>query len=255
MVAERLGIRLIEDPEYRLEGAYDYNEARITVNPTIWPDRLEFTFYHEVTHHLLEIDKNLISDLDATGADYRSQDRAKEFACDVGAAEFLIPHRRLRELTVDKEWDGDLLRCVHKSFSASWVACVLQLAVVAPHACLGVVCKPDVTSAFAAESFWPDSARTVSNLVVIHSMPSESMKYPLARGTPIPSDHLFRYCFDDGSDYKDRSYIPFRSGKRMQCDCVAIRVGPVVLGMLHVSSPPPVGQLTLDDLLCGTEGF
>ena len=254
-MAERLGVRLIEDPDYGLEGTYDYNQATITVNPTIWPDRLEFTFYHEVTHHLLEIDKNLISDLDATGADYRSQDRAKEFACNVGAAEFLVPHRRLRDLTVDKEWDGDLLRCVHKSFAASWIACVLQLAVVAPHACLAVVCKPDVTSAFGAESFWADSARTASNLAVLHSMQSESMKYPLGRGTPIPSDHLFRYCFDDGSDYKDRSYVPFRSGKRMQCDCVAIRVGPVVLGMLHVSSPPPVGQLTLDDLLCGTEGF
>ena len=245
-VAEGLGVGLREDSRIgKLIGMYDYSGPTITINPTLWRDRVEFTFYHEITHHLLELDGSLISYLQDHVKDSPSHQRTIERACNVGAAEFLVPHASVRTLAEQSNWDADLIRCVHGSFGASWIASLLQIASIAPHSCIAVVFGLEEYSHCSEETIWGTNARLSISPVVLNSLSSNSMKYWLARGTLLPSDHPFFHSWMEGIDIDEHGYIPYKSGKRQPCRCVGLRRGGIVLGLLHAGTPVPIGQRRL----------
>ena len=186
-VAEALGLTLIEDPSIapRL-GAYSPDPPTIFINPQIWVDRAEFTFYHEVVHHLLTRDKSFISYLHDAVSDNNAFDRAIERACNIGAAEFLLPHSQVLDLASNSEWNAHLIRKLHQSFPASWIACVLQIASVAPHACVGVVCGAGSSAQVHSRQLLPSSGQSSDHLVILHSVSSQSMRYSVARSTVVP---------------------------------------------------------------------
>lgn len=221
---------------------YDSSGPTIVLNPSLWTDRVEFTFYHEVTHHLLENDGTLISFLH----DHIREDRpfhwTIERACNTGAAEFLVPRNSTLEIARTSNWDADLIRTVYREHSASWIACTLQIASVAPHSCLGLVCGPEAASGKASENMWGSQQKSRANIVVLHSLSSNSMKYWLAKGTRIPFDHTLSLTWGQGNDTDERDYIPYRSGRRQPCRCVGLRRSGIVLALLHAEDPMPPNQ-------------
>ena len=242
-VAEGLGVGFHEDSTIgKHVGMYDYLGPTIIINPSQWKDRVEFTFYHEITHHLLEVDGSLISYLQDHVQDSDSHDRTIERACNVGAAEFLIPHHSVRTLAEQSNWDAELIRCVHGSFGASWIASLLQIASIAPHECIAVVCGIAEGSRSSNEAIRGELNRPGASPVVLHSLSSNSMKYWLARGAQLPADHPLFSSWTEGIDIDEHGYIPYRSGKRQPCRCVGLRRSGIVLGLLHAGLLVPPGQ-------------
>jgi Zn-dependent peptidase ImmA (M78 family) len=63
-----------------------------------WAPRAEFTIYHEITHHLLDEDGEILEHFtDLLANDSVAFDREIERCCDRGAAEFLMPRTRVAE--------------------------------------------------------------------------------------------------------------------------------------------------------------
>ncbi len=97
-IAKHLDIEVKEEYHPFDEGQYMPKNPPITNSPIIVldsrigdADRLNFTFFHEITHHLVREDDELYSFLH----EYTPQDQdfkaALEHYCNIGAAEFLIP--------------------------------------------------------------------------------------------------------------------------------------------------------------------
>ena len=245
-IADKLGFHYRQDSSIAPNlGIYIPDPPSITIDPIIWKDRAAFTFFHEVTHYLLDKDGRLISYLHDAVKDEFEFRQTIERACNTGAAEFLIPHSEVLRLASGVQWDSQLIRKVHRSFSASWVACVLQIASVAPHDCIGVVCGQNSNSQVQPSRLRANSVDSTGHLEVLHSISSNSMKYSVARGTRVPIEHAFWSVWETGLDVDVQSFIPYRSGKRQPCRCVGARQGPVILGLLHAIDPPDPRQLRL----------
>ena len=75
-------------------------------------------------------------------------------------------------------------------------------------------------------------------LHVVYSASSPATKYWLARGTNIPDAHLINQAFLEAQHLEGESYVPFRSGNQMPCDCEALPDKDRVYVLFHLTSPP-----------------
>ena len=81
------------------DGAFVEGEAKIIVNSNVTSvERRNFTFFHELTHHLVREDDDLYSYLHDAYVDPEAFDKTIEFLCNIGAAEMLLPRDQVREL-------------------------------------------------------------------------------------------------------------------------------------------------------------
>lgn len=228
-----------------LEGKTIVINSRIQNN-----ERKKFTQFHEVTHHLLNEDGELISTLyDATFNQEEEYKRKLEQLCNIGAAEFLMPRERIANLYKETGFKVDLIPLVADKFETSTIATTIQLAQVAPHACITAICEygliPNETSPDQG-SFVEDKDSTLKKkLHVVYSASSAAAKYPLARNTRIPDDHPITQAFSQVQSIGEKTYIPFPSGKKMPCFCEALPDKGRVYAMFHLTPPPNPDQLTL----------
>jgi hypothetical protein len=213
---------------------------RVVVDLNIrWAPRTEFTIYHEITHHLIEEDGEIIEHFtELLRHDPATFDREIERCCDRGAAEFLMPRTRVAETIRTEGFSVDLVGLVAERHGASLIASALQLAHCAPVECYVVLCS------FGAI---PRSRPRRRGLYVDYAGASPTRRYPLARFSPVPADHILSHLRDGRGRADGASYVPFPSGKRMPCNCEAEKLGSFVAGILSFGhAAAPRGQMSFD---------
>jgi hypothetical protein len=204
------------------------------------PGRREFTVFHEIVHYLLNQDGEMIEYFtEKLRNDDRAYRAAIERCCNLGAGEFLIPREKVRVAIREHGFSVELVARLAGDSSASIAAAATQLAFNAPVDCYVVVCFYDVSPR------WPHALGLYAESAV-----RASGAFPIARGTMIPTDHLFHRVWDANRPLADDGYIPFASGKRFPCKhAEATRIGNQVVGILYCDQPPAKGQPRLFELL------
>ena len=215
-------------------------------------ERKQFTRFHEVTHHLINEDEELISMLhDATWDQHGEYERQVERLCNIGAAEFLMPHEEFTKLYKEQGFSVELIPFAANYFGSSAIATTIQLAQVAPISCITAICEyglmPSKTAQSQRSLFDEENHTLKPKLHVVYSASSPATKYWLTRDTNIPADHLINQAFLDAQHLEGESYVPFRSGNRMPCYCEALPDGDRVYTLLHWGTRlnPNPDQLTL----------
>ena len=218
-------------------------------------DRKRFTQFHEVMHYLIDKDEELISMLhDATWDQVGEYDRQVERLCNIGAAEFLMPRAEFTKLYKEKGFNVELIPFAAKRFTSSVIAATIQLAQVAPNSCITAICEyglmPNETMISQDRLFDEEEFTPKPKLRVLYSASAPITKYWLARGTNIPDDHLIHQAFLEVQHLEGESYVPFRSGKKMPCNCEALpdRDRNRVYVLFHLTPPPNSAQLDLFEI-------
>ena len=230
---------------------------RILINSRIRSEeRKRFTQAHEVMHYLFNEDGELISFLhDLTFNQNDECDRQLEKFSNIGAAELLMPSRAFTKFYKEQGFNVGLILYASRYFKSSTIAATIQLAQVAPHLCLTAICEsgliPNETGCHA-HLFGEEDISTKRKLHVVYSAPSPTTKYRLAKYTEIPEDHLINQAFSQTQLVEGKSYVPFRSGRKMPCRCEALADGGRIYVLFHLSTPPSStdpDQMTLDTYL------
>jgi len=233
-----VGLRYRRDPLHtKSDGALI--EGCVVVSKAVtWSPRTEFTIYHEILHHLLLEDGELIefftSALRSNPHDYEA---AIERCCHQGAAEFLMPQDQIREIIAARRFSADLILEIAEKYGASIIAASIQLAVCAPIDCFVVLCS------YGPVARWPP----YTGLHVEYAFPSWRGRrhYWLARFSKVPSDHLIAEAWNAQADGDGPSYVPFPSGKRMPCHCQARLLHRRICAILALEDGVPESQLAL----------
>lgn len=216
-------------------------------------ERIQFTLFHEITHHLIDVDEELISILhDATWNQNGEYERQVERLCNIGAAEFLMPHEEFAKLYQEQGFSVDLILSAARHFGSSTIATAIQLAQIAPHSCIIAICEYGLIANEAIltqrQLFNKENCASKPKLHVIYAASSPATKYMLARDVTIPNDHIANQAFIAGHRLEGKSYIPFRKGNQMPCECEALpdKDRNRVYVVFHLSPPPTLNpdQLT-----------
>jgi len=203
-------------------------------------ERKRFTQFHEIMHHILKDDEDLIAALTEHVYNQNGEyDRQLEKFCNIGAAEFLMPSEEFRKLYEQKGFNVELILYAAHHFKSSTIAATIQLAQVAPNKCITAICEFATNGSISPETnlFNEKYFSAKSRLHVTYSALSPTAKYPLAKNTVIPNDHLIHDAFLEDKMVEGKSWVPFRSGKNMPCHCEALADGERVYVLFHLSPP------------------
>jgi hypothetical protein len=148
-----------------------------------------------------------------------------------------MPCRRVAEAIRAETFSVDLVGIIAERHGASLIASALQLAHCAPVECYVVLCSHGSV---------PRIRPRRRGLYVDYAGASPTRRYPLARFSPVPGDHILAYAWKDQDFAEGASSVPFRSGGYMPCHCEARPLGSFVAGILSFEKPPPEGQLSLN---------
>jgi len=236
-LAKDLDIRVVSGSLGSSKEGAAFQDVIITDPSIRSEERRVFTFYHEITHHLIRRNDELLSvihDQCRTDEDYH---RVNEWLCNTGAAEFLMPREMVLERIRRTGFSSLLISGLYVTTRASRTAICVQLALCAIHRCIAMVCRvfPQV-----GDSGLFGQLASVTTLRVDTAVSSESMRYSVAHGTAISKDHLLWHSYraNDGRLCSGRASIPFRSGSIWSVDCEALRVGEQLFAIFNVDSPP-----------------
>ncbi len=204
----------------------------------LWTPRVEFTIYHEIMHHLMDEDGEIIEYFTALlHNDDRAYKREIERCCHKGAAEFLMPRARVVEAIRNEGFSVDLIELLAGRHGASIIASALQLAHCAPVDCFVVLCAHG-----PIPRGWPRRR----GLYVDYVGAPPQRKYMLARFSPVRADHVLADARKARTFAEGKTYVPFPSGNYMPCYCEAKPLGPFVAGILLFGEVPPQGQMSFD---------
>ena len=199
-------------------GAYIEEERKIIINSTVTSDeRRQFTAYHELVHHLIREDDELYSYLHDAYEDSRDFDRTIELVCNIGAAELLLPREKVGSLFETKGFSLELVPQLCQQGCVSGPAALIQLVQCAPNHCYGVVCDfgiPPNSENANQQAFI--RTQQINTLYTLYTIWSPSAKYPIARFTKIPKNHMLMQSRVDDCLIKGKDRIPFRSGTDWQ---------------------------------------
>lgn len=203
-------------------------------------ERKRFTQFHEIMHYILKDDEDLIAALTEHVYNQKGEyDRQLEKFCNIGAAEFLMPSEEFRKLYEQKGFNVELILYAAHHFKSSTIAATIQLAQVAPNECITAICEFATNDSISPETnlFNEKYPSVKSRLHVTYSATSPMAKYPLAKHTVIPNNHLIHDAFLEDNAVEGKSWVPFRSGKNMPCHCEALADGERVYVLFHLSPP------------------
>lgn len=212
------------------------------------PDRLNFTFFHEVSHHLACQDDELYSFIhEYASVDDKHFNAVLERYCSVGAAEFLIPAEEVRKVIEQQGFSIKLVQHLEPSYPASKPAIAIQLAQCAAHQCFVAVCEwGQMPRQRAAQASFLSPVNSGPRLYVLYASSSPSTKYPIGRFVPVPSDHVMALAYQGQNAIRGTAPILFRSGNRAwKCECEAFYYKAKVYAAFNVTPPTSPGQLRL----------
>lgn len=179
------------------DGAYDPENGVVLINSQLSSGRQRFTLAHEISHALLLGDDDLLSDIhDAFEGD--ALEEVIETLCNVGAASILIPASLLEEVLQLESRAQGFAKLVQRA-DVSNSAAAIALADSTPEPVLYALC-----------------VGAQNQLSVRVSASSPRVKYSLSTGTPIPAEHPISLALATNMPLeKERSYVPFRSGRKV----------------------------------------
>jgi hypothetical protein len=247
-IEQRFGVDICEEVlPMDKDGAYIESESKIVININITSvERRQFTLFHELVHHLIRGDGDLYSYLHDTYEDTNDFDRTIELICNIGAAEFILPRSKVRNLIEFQGFSINLVPQLCYQELVSGPAALIQLIQNAPNSCYGVICDygipPNSTNSNQHSFIRGQQERT---LYILYSMWSPSAKYSLARLTQIPKDHLLMRVLSEDRMIEGIERIPFRSGTDWKVPAEAIYFRGKVYGIFNVKPPPSNLQLRL----------
>lgn len=245
-ITQKLGIKVKEENLPFSEGSYvPLSPPQIIIDPRINdPDRRNFTFFHEITHHLIAQDDDLIEFLNEYA--YHNEEHTLERLCNVGATEFLAPLREVQALIQEQGFHISLIEVLDQLFPASKPALALQLAEAAPHQCVVVVCEYGLPPTRGQEqSGFSFASPLQPYLFVQYAATSPLCKYPCGRFAAIPSDHLIGAAFQNRRSLKGQANIPLPSGKLWTTDCDAHFYLGKIYAAFNITPAPAKEQLSL----------
>lgn len=220
------------------------SKPTILINPVRGvQERLNFTFYHEVTHHLIKQDDELYGFIHEYG--FQGFDKTLEHYCNIGAAEFLIPLKEIQQLVKQKGFSIRLVHELDNTCSASKPAIVIQLAQAADHKCIIVVCEYGFLQNQNQLQTRMDSEERMPQLFVQYASSSPSCKYKCSRFVPIPKHHLIYGAYLDQGYIKKKDKTVFKSGNNWPVDCEAFFYKGKVFAVFNFSMPVPANQMSL----------
>lgn len=213
------------------------------------PERVRFTLYHEICHHLLRQDEELWSELHDCVARDRDFGAVVERLCNLGAAEFLLPRSYIRPILETEGVSVALIERLAGHFKASRLATAIQIVDCATHACILVVAARVEPPSIRHPRMLSPGNSSPAPLVVERAMPSRKARYTVGRHTPIRRTSIIAAA-EAGEERRvlsERDWVPVRSGKKWEVDAEAVRLGTRVYSLFHLESPVPpcAGQLRL----------
>jgi hypothetical protein len=250
-VAAYLGV-MVKEARLPLgdEGQYIPGDPSIiVVDPRVGdPERLNFTFFHEATHHLICQDDALYSFIhEYASADAGSFDAVLERYCNAGAAEFLIPAEDVRQVIAERGFSIKLVEHLESIYPTSKPAIAIQLAQCAAHRCFVIVCEfGQMPQRQLPQASFISPVNSGAQLYVLYASSSPPTKYPIGRFVPVPNDHVIALAYQSQDLVKDVAPILFRSGNRgWQCECEALYYKGRVYAAFNASPPISPQQLCL----------
>jgi hypothetical protein len=203
---------------------------------------LNFTYYHEISHHIIRQDGDLYSFLDGIATQKSDFIAVIDRFANIGAAEFLIPSEDLSLLLYERGFSIQLIPELDQQYPASKPAIAIQLAQCASHPCFVVLCEygqiPDNNS--AQRNLVDVPYGNPPKLYVRYSSNSPSQeKYSIAKYSVIPQNHILNLAFQNQQFIKGRDRIPFKSGNGWDVDCEAMFYKGRVYGVFNISRPTP----------------
>lgn len=247
----RLGLTVARAPlAAGVEGCLVFEQRLVCLNSNeMWTTREQFTIFHEITHFLLEDDGELIEYFAATlGTDKSRYKLEIERCCNMGAAEFMIPRRRVREAIAADGLSVQLIPMLAGQCGCSMVAAAFQVADCAQERCYVAICTYGCPPGAAQRGLrlFPDRGHAaLEQLYLEHTARSPSTRYPLARYASVPEDHLFASVWSEGGEAAADTFVPFPSGRRQSCFGRAMRLNQRVIGLLLLERPVPKAQMVL----------
>ena len=216
-LARGLDARLVYTDLGARDGAFDPEHGVILIDRKASPQRQRFTLAHEVSHALLLHDDDLLSSLHDVFEGERLES-AIETLCNVGAAAILLPPDLQDEVLLRYGPSGRALAELSRRADVSASSAMYALAERSAGAVLYALCSR-VGGRRLEEGVSGRQRRAQTGaqrpVVVRASAETAGARYSLRPGTPIPEDHPVVLALDTGLEQGGRSYVPFRSGRKM----------------------------------------
>ena len=203
---------------------------------------LNFTYYHEISHHIIRMDDDLYAFLDNIAQQKNDFTALIDRFANIGAAEFLIPSDDLSLFLQEKGFGVQHIPELDERYPASNPAIAIQLAQCATHLCFVVLCEYGhlSTGDVAQRSLVEVPSDNQPKLYVRYSSNSPGQeKYSIASYSIIPKNHILSLAFQNQQFIKGRDRIPFKSGKGWNVDCEALYYKGRVYGVFNTSRPDP----------------
>lgn len=241
-IAKQFNLRLESKP-LTTDGALAH--PTIILNSSVTsPYRRAFTFYHELTHHLINTDDDLISQIhECVG----SVDDTIERLCNIGAAEFLIPSQKVVEHIHENGLTASAVFDLARENNVSYLATAIQLVSYSPVDCYLVICQlQDAISSNAQSTLNLDfTVSSSKELAIVHSFKSPKAKYSIARYTPIAKNHPIAQVYSSKKRFEGRALMPFRSQRQWEVNCDAVYIQDSVYAIFFEELPVSKYQLRL----------
>jgi uncharacterized protein DUF955 len=185
--------------------------------------RRQFTFYHELMHHRIEHDDEMLSLFaDATPvADAALMERL----CDVRAAELLLPGEDVQRLVQQHGLAPSTIPVLCQCYEASSIAAALQMVHTATTPCYLVIAGPSGAA----------YRRQGPRLVMQYTAASPEARYTIQRGQPVPADHPITAAWAHaGTVVRTQVPLPFARGHGWAVLCEALAFRRRVFAVFHV---------------------
>lgn len=237
-IAESLKLTISEQTGMK-EDAY-LLDRQIVINQDItFGERRNFSFFHEISHHLISTDDEILSFLMEFHAG-KEKDFAQyiETLCNFGAGEFLAPIAEIRQQISQEKFSIALIQKLDSVFPASKPAILFQLARAATHKCTLVIIDRGVVPQPTRHKIFHNTPITQEQYYILYSATSKRNKYRPGRYTIIPKYHILRNAFEEQSFVSGKDFIPYKSGNRNhKCDCEAMYLQGKVYGLFNLAQP------------------
>lgn len=258
-VARFLGIEVVEQAiQGREEGLYipgGSPKIVLDLEKFVHPDRVNFTFFHEISHHLIRTDDELYSffhDGFFVGSPQPTVDarfiRIIEHYCNIGAAEFLIPAEEVKNKITEQGFSIRLVEDLDTTHRCTPIPVAIQLARCAAHECLVVICENALPEPHTLDGqlLPEDQAGPMEpRLEVKYSISSPTFKYKSARGVSVPGNHLISRVFRTQGYERGKAKFIFRSRTQWEEECEAFFYRGRVYAVFNETLPTPSEQIPL----------
>jgi len=252
-IGKQLGIEIKEQALPNQYGFY-MSKSPNTGKPTITIDpngsdeeRLNFTYFHEVAHHVIRSDDELYGFIDEMAAQNEGLNVLKERFANIGAAEFLLSGKDIKEVINENSFSIQLLLELDKKYPASKPAIAIQLARQANHRCFVIICEFGQISSKEtdqAELIEKEKTSNTSYLYIRYAASSPSNKYSIGSFVTIPKNHLLSDIFENKLPMKKgKDSIPFRSRTEWNAECEGMYYKGKVYAVFNLDTPPPPANL------------